>query len=249
MAKATGIIKIEGTLDGLTFYKKDGVYYVRKKSGVSRERILKEPNFERTRESNHEFGHCGNCGKLLRQALGSIVVKAKDSHLHSRLLGVLLQIKNCDRLSPRGKRNIAAGIATPEGKQILKDFNFNRNALLHNVLHAPYAVDTTTGAITLTDLLPAKQISYPDGATHVGFQSVVCVVDFETQTHEVVYSTVVNLSVNHTPASFTLQPTALPSGIGTILFLLSLTFYQENNGVQYALKDDRFNVLCVVEVV
>lgn len=249
MAKATSFIKIEGSLENLTFYKMDGVYYVKRKSGVSKERIHSEPNFIRTRENNNEFGNCGNQGKMLRQALGSFVVRAKDSQLHSRLLSVLLQIKNCDSLSPRGNRTVAIGINTSEGKQLLKGFNFNAHALLHNVLHVPYILNATTGAITVTDLLPAKQISFPSGATHVSFQSVVCVVDFTSQTHEVAYSSVVNIPLYTTPITFTLQPTVIPSGTGNQLFLLALTFYQEINGVQYALKNDKYNVLCVVEVV
>ena len=34
MAKASGIIKIEGTVEDLTFYKKDGKNFVRKKGGI-----------------------------------------------------------------------------------------------------------------------------------------------------------------------------------------------------------------------
>ena len=227
----------------------DGVYYVKRKGGVSKERIHTEPNFIRTRENNSEFGNCGSQGKMLRQALGSLVVRAKDSQLHSRLLSVLLQIKNCDTLSPRGKRTAAIGIKTSEGKQLLKGFNFNAHALLHNILHAPYVLNPATRAITVTDLLPGKQIIFPSGATHVSFQSAVCVVDFATQAHEVTYSSVVNIPLHPTPTTFTLQPAHLPSGTGTQLFLLALTFYQEINGVQYALKHDKYNVLCVVGVV
>ncbi|MCG2611609.1 hypothetical protein LZZ90_08830 [Flavobacterium sp. SM15] len=249
MAKQNGFLKIEGTLDNLIFYKRDGTYYVRKKGGISKERIHHEPNFIRTRENNSEFGSCGSSGKMLRQALGTLIIRAKDSQLHSRLLSVLLQIKNCDTLSVRGKRNVATGIATTEGKQLLMGFNFNANALLNTVLHAAYDLNTSTGAITITALRPAKQISYPNGATHVSFQSAVCVVDFETQAHEVAYSAVVNFTLNLTPTSFSLLPTHIPNITGTQLFLLSLTFYQEINGVQYALKEDGFNVLGVVGVV
>jgi hypothetical protein len=49
MAKQVGHILIQGTIDGLTYYKMDGVYYVRKKSSLSRMKVLKSPRFERTR--------------------------------------------------------------------------------------------------------------------------------------------------------------------------------------------------------
>src|SRR5436305_15155691 len=50
MGLQDGIIKITGTIDNLTFYKMDGVYYVRKKSSLSRKKVLKSPRFERTRQ-------------------------------------------------------------------------------------------------------------------------------------------------------------------------------------------------------
>ena len=60
MAKVNGLLKIEGTVEDLTFYKKDGKNYVRRKGGVSKERILTDPNFVRTRENGAEFSHlCG----------------------------------------------------------------------------------------------------------------------------------------------------------------------------------------------
>ncbi|WP_339895393.1 hypothetical protein [uncultured Algibacter sp.] len=39
MAKLKGIIKLEGTLDNLTFYKGQEGYLVKTKGGVSKERI------------------------------------------------------------------------------------------------------------------------------------------------------------------------------------------------------------------
>jgi hypothetical protein len=54
MAKASGIIKIEGTVEDLTFYKKDGKNFVRRKEGIPKERLYNEPSFERTRENNTE---------------------------------------------------------------------------------------------------------------------------------------------------------------------------------------------------
>ena len=50
MAKQSGHIFIQGTLDDITYYKMDGVYYVRMKSSLSREKVLKSPRFERTRQ-------------------------------------------------------------------------------------------------------------------------------------------------------------------------------------------------------
>ncbi len=49
MAKQCGPIFLECTWDDLTFYKMDGKYYVRKKSRLTREKVLKHHTFAKTR--------------------------------------------------------------------------------------------------------------------------------------------------------------------------------------------------------
>lgn len=249
MARANGIIKIEGTVEDLTFYKKDGKSFVRRKGGVSKERIESDPNYVRTRENNSEFGHSGNSSRVLRLALGSMAFKAKDSKLHSRLLQVMARIKNLDATSSRGQRQVSIGIGTPEGKLLLKGFDFNFHAPLQSVLHAPFELNPTNGRVTLTDLVPAEQVQFPEGATHVSLQSAVVQLDFATEVSELVYSGVENLQLSLTPTTLTLAPSSMPAGRGTTLFVLMLAFFQEVNGVQYSLKNESYNVLNVIEVV
>ncbi|WP_313806973.1 hypothetical protein [Flavobacterium sp.] len=249
MAKSKGIIKIEGTVEDLTFYKHEGEYYVRKKGGIDKNRIANDPNFVRTRENNNEFGTSGHSGKILRNALGTMVFKAKDSRLSSRMLKVMSVVKRYDTTSARGQRNVANGIATPEGKQALRGFDFNGRAELGSVLYAPFELDTATGVITLADVLPAEQILFPQGATHVSFQGAVLALDFETEESSVAYSNVVNLPLNMTLNNITLTPTSVPTGTGQQFFLLMLSFYQEVNAVQYSLKNEEYNVLNILEIV
>lgn len=249
MAKTSGIIKIEGTVEDLTFYKKDGINYVRKKGGISKDRIANDPNFVRTRENNTEFGHSGTSGKVLRKALGSLIFKAKDSKLTSRLMGVMAGVKNMDTVSVRGKRRVSIGLATPEGKHALRGFDFNANAALNAVLFSPYELDVVTGVVTMTNFIPAEQVLFPQGSTHVSFQSAVLALDFETEDSEVAYSPIVNRVLNLTPTNITLTPAGVPTGTGQQFFLLMVSFYQEINGVQYSLKNEEYNVLNILEVV
>ena len=46
MARNNSFIKLEGTLDGLTFYTKNGENLVKKKNQVSRNRMLNAPEYE-----------------------------------------------------------------------------------------------------------------------------------------------------------------------------------------------------------
>lgn len=248
MAKTTGIIKIEGTVEDLTFYKKDGKNFVRKKGGVSRERIMNDPNFERTRENGVEFSHSGSMGKVLKLATGSLVFKAKDSKLSSRLLQVMSKIKNLDTSSARGQRQVSIGISTAEGKQLLKGFDFNANAPFKSVFFAPYTLNTTTGAITITDFISKEQLHYPQGATHFSMQCATIRLNFETTESEIAYSNLENLPIDMTISTVVLTPTSIPSGTGTLLFLFMISFYQMVNGVQYSLKNEEYNVLTILEV-
>lgn len=249
MAKTNGIFEVEGTLGSVTFYKKDGGTFVRRKGGISKERIENDPNFVRTRENNSEFSLSGGAGKLLRKSLDTMVFKAKDSKLSSRLLQTMSFIKNQDSSSPRGQRNVAQGLTTSEGKAKLRGFDFNIKAALSSVLSAVYSVDTTTGEIVITDLIPAEQLVLPQGATHVSFQSAAGTVDFETGDFETVYSQEETTVIDLTPTTITLTPASVPSG-GTIqYFALLIHFSQEVNGTLYPLKNQEFNVLNLVEVI
>jgi hypothetical protein len=249
MAKANGIIKIEGSVEDLTFYRQDGKNFVRKRGGVSKERIDTEANFVRTRENNAEFGHSGSSGKLLTLALGSLAFKAKDSRLSSRLLRTMSRIKNLDAVSKRGERKVSIGLATPEGKMELKGFNFNVNAPLQSVLFAPYVLTTSTGVFSFTDFITDEQLMSPQGATHVSLQSGVLAIDFDTEVSELAVSPIENLPINLTASSPTLTPSSVPTGTGVQLFLLMVAFYQEVNGTQYSLRNNEYNVLYVAEVI
>ena len=249
MAKANGILNIEGTVENFTFFKKDGKSFVRRKGGVSKQRIETDPNYVRTRENMNEFKQSATSGKLLRLALGSLVFKAKDNKLSSRLLQTMSRIKNLDATSARGQRTVSQGLATPAGKIDLKGFDFNANAPLKSVVFAPFVLDTASGKISFTDFIPAEQLQFPEGATHVSLQGAVLSIDFSSEFSEVAYSAVENLPISLTLSSFSLTPTSVPAGGAVTLFLLSASFFQEVNGVQYSLKNEEYSVLNVIEVI
>jgi hypothetical protein len=86
MAKQKGIIKLKGTIGGITFYKsQEGGYLAREKGGVDANRIANDPAFQRTRENGAEFGRAGKAGKLLRTALRALLLNSTDSRMVGRL--------------------------------------------------------------------------------------------------------------------------------------------------------------------
>ena len=66
MAKQKGIIKLEGTIGDITFYKSQDGYLAREKGGIDANRIASDPAFQRTRENGSEFGAAGKAGKMLK---------------------------------------------------------------------------------------------------------------------------------------------------------------------------------------
>lgn len=56
MARQTGDIIIEGTIDDITFYKMEGKGYARSKSYLKGERVRRDPRFRRTMQSANRFG-------------------------------------------------------------------------------------------------------------------------------------------------------------------------------------------------
>jgi hypothetical protein len=248
MARQKGLLKVEGTLDNLTFYKTKDGHLVKTKSGVSGERIANDPAFIRTRENGTEFATSATSGKLLRDSLRPMAMNASDSRIVARLTQLMTKIKNLDTTSARGQRNVGVGVATTAAKALIKGFEFNNAALLGSILFKPYAVNTTTGVITITGLIPANDVTIPSGATHMSITGAYANINFATGVADVKSTNVQNLAVNAAATTVTLTPTAVPAGTGTKLFLLKIEFFQQVNGTQYSLKNGAYNALRVIEV-
>ena len=103
MAKQKGIIKLDGTIGDITFYKTslDG-HLARGKGGVSAARIASDPSFQRTRENGAEFGEAGKAGKTLRKSLRGLLQNASDSRMVSRLTQEMVKVVQMDGTNPRG---------------------------------------------------------------------------------------------------------------------------------------------------
>jgi len=248
MARQKGIIKLKGKIGDLSFYKTQDGHLAREKGGVDASRIANDPAFVRTRENGAEFGSSASSGKLLRNSLRPMMMTASDNRVTARLTKLMTGIKNLDATSVRGKRSVGVAIALPTAKALLKGFNFNDKAILGSILFKPYAVAPATGVITINGLIPANDIAFPVGATHMNIKGGWAKVDFANNISDVKFTNVVNLPINGTSTNVVLTPTAAPVGAGTNLYLLQIEFFQLVNAVQYPLKNGTYNALSVVEV-
>lgn len=248
MAKQTGIIKLKGTIGGISFYKTGDGHLAREKGGVDKNRIQNDPAFQRTRENGSEFGRAGKGGKVLRNAIRVLLQNAKDKRVVSRLTKDLVAIVKTDTTNERGLRTIQNG-----NLSLLERFEFNLNGKLGATLFAVFtnAFDRVSGDATLNiaAFSPTLRIAAPAGTTHFKVVMGATELDFENET-----STFENDATAILPyAAADTAPIALTSNITAnstlpVLQVLGIEFYQEVNGQMYALKNGAYNALAVITI-
>jgi len=248
MAKQSGIIKLEGTIGDITFYKsKDGLL-AKQKGGIEGSRIKSDAAFQRTRENGAEFGRAGSAGKVLRLAFRNFLQNASDSRMVSRLTKDMLAVVKADATSVRGQRNVLDGEL-----EMLSGFDFNIDGKLSSTIFAPYMseIDRATGElnINIPSFSPLKDIAAPDGATHLRFVSGGASIDFETGTFELFATQSANIQIVEAPVNAVNLLNQLAANSTHPLFLvLGIEFFQEVNGVSYSLKNGKNNALAIVKV-
>lgn len=246
MARQKGVFKFTGTIDGVTYYDSKYGPLVRKKGGPTKEQVKNDPVFKRVRENASEFGSCSKATKLLRAVLQPMMKDASDFQVTGRLNKLMHAIKNLDNTSARGERNVATGITSPAAKDLVKGFDFNEMAKINRVLKKPYTGNTSTGVISITGLIPQDHLGCPGSATHAKITGGWVRIDFGTGLGELISSNQVALPLNGVLNNVVLTPVSLPGGTGTDIFVLQTVFYQEINGVQYALKNGEFNAMGII---
>jgi hypothetical protein len=248
MARQDGIIKLNGTIGDITFYKSGNGYIARQKGGVAGSRIASDPAFARTRENGAEFGRAGKAGKLLRTAIRPMLQNAADSKMVSRLTSEMVKVLHADSTNQRGQRNVVDGKL-----ELLDGFEFNIYGKLGTTLYAPYTttVNRLSGSLTvdIPSFVPQNMIAAPVGATHFKIVSAGAEVDFENKTYTVDTKASDLLTWDSTATTAINLANSMKSNSSLPLFLvLGIEFYQEVNGEEYPLKNGSFNALSIVKV-
>lgn len=244
MARNKGIIKLEGTIHNLSFYSSVFGDIVRKPGGPSSAQVKESPKFERLRENQKEFGNCAKAGKLIRAPLNPYI-KRFDHTCVGRLTSLLTKIKALDHISVRGERSVLIGIQTPEGKGLLKGFDFNKNALLKQILKKE--VKIRNGDFFIEALSTRYDLNRPSNATHVVFTGIFSNFNLQTFTH-LIESAEYRFALDAPAQDITLP---MPSGWqGQVAsYILNVKFEQQVNGLQYPLDSAQSNSLGIIEVV
>jgi hypothetical protein len=248
MAKQKGIIKLEGTIGDITFYKSQDGYLAREKGGIPADRIANDPAFQRTRENGAEFGAAGKAGKILRNAIRALLQNSADSRMVSRLTQEMVKVIQEDVTNTRGQRNVIDGEAV-----LLEGFEFNKNGKLGTTLYAPFTgtIDRVAGTLTasIPAFIPLNMIAAPGGTTHFKIVSAGAEVDFENETFVVDNQATAVLPWDAAPTAVINLANAVTAASTHPLFLvMGIEFYQQVNGQMYPLKNGAFNALALVKV-
>jgi len=165
MAKQHGILRLEGPLGDLLYYKRDGKYYVRRKT---EHKVGTDPRFERTHRKSLDFGTASRASKLLRSALGHTVKPFTDPRWAGRLTARFVQSVTADSRHECGKRQVFAENLAP-----LKGFQLHKKKSLDiQDLSPKVSIDHQERKITIS-----VDQSLPTGDT----QLVACIVSINFQ--------------------------------------------------------------------
>jgi hypothetical protein len=247
MAQQKGLVKFRGSLDDLSFVKTKDGYEARMKSSLDKERIMTDPKFARTRENGQDFGTGAKGGKLVRQAFAE-VLKGADGRMISRLHKAVMNCMRMDTTNGRGLRTVTDG-----DPSLLKEFDFNIHAPLSATvkLVPTSSITRTTGAVTLVlpAFVPTTALHIPTGATHYKFTAGSASIDFNARTFESDTTSSAFLPVDDvatTPLTLTTSLTANTAGV--IIQVFGVQFFQDFNGLKYALNSSDSEAIGIVDV-
>jgi hypothetical protein len=191
MAKVVAPFLIKGTIDDINFVvTADGKNYARAKgkTGVTTTEFNNNPIFDRIRNQGQEFGHCAKKSVLFRQLAVRFNDVAKDGSVAGRANKLLFEILEEDTTQPQGKRTLAEGLKTKDGKEFLLFFESNKLRPLQQVLKIREQYNQENQTVTLTDFIAKEHLDWPEEATHVHLASATANWDFENDTFDTCYS-------------------------------------------------------------
>lgn len=245
MAKQTGVITLEGRVGRLSFYKTKDGYLAREKGGVSKNRILNDPRFARTRENMREFTDNAKSSKLLRDALRPVISQIGDKRLNLRITQALMQVLKSDLINVRGDRKVKEG-----DWQLLKDLELNAGSSLTSTMfmEIQYVDSPSNWVVQLPAYVTRDMVAIPSGASHYKISATGVGVDFDLGSRSVVSesSSVLSVLDSASPLTLTIDKTGLTGS--HFAFLVSVEFIQTVNGVEYAINNGAHNAAKIIQV-
>lgn len=252
MAIQKGSIILDGQIGDLSFYQSQGKPQVRRRSGVGKDRVKKDPRYARTRENNAEFGRASSAAKQIRfavkLALGERRQLFEDPSLANRLTTRLSAVIAADAEHGRGAR-----VVQSEGIRLLTGFSFNAVAALKDVLlippHYTYRREIGSLEVTLPALYPQVAIVAPKGSEYCSFHVAAVLFNADDELLPVVAQAneLLPLGFQVLPAqTFRLE---LPAGTSDpVICCFGMSFFGNLGGYPIPILEQSRNVFEVIGV-
>ena len=236
MAKQSSYIKLEGTIGDLSFYKnRDGKYIARRKGGVTKDRLLNDPRFERTRENMKEFSRAATAAKFLKNAFREIEIKSNGGKLHNRLYTLANKVLKTDPVNMRGERLFELGDLS-----LLIGFEFSERAVMEQIFKKQLQVADATDSVsvTISEMVPTKYLIYPRGSSHYRFSLIRAAVNFAQGSYQTEMVSMEPLPIRKLADPEVVLSLPKPAVEGeNYFFAVTLEFLTQVNGDRYDLND------------
>lgn len=249
MARQKGPLKLKGAIGDLSFYKSQDGYMLREKGGVSKQRIMNDPAFQRTRENGREFGSAGASGRLLREAFAGVLGRSADRRMGSRLHKLLVSVLRTDPVNGRGSRLVVNGDLSK-----LQGFNFNKRSTLSTTLteRVGSEVDRVTGEmkLILPEFVPKIHLKAPPGASHYQISFAAAEIDFDTDIFDTkLQRTAVKEISFDEEAAETLTVQLTPATILPVFLMIKVEFFTtDDSGSTYPLYNGTYCPALLINV-
>lgn len=249
MAKQSGLFPLEGTLGSTTFVRsKNGGFYAKWKTGLTKEKMAANANYARLREQNSEFGRSKTASKLLRNTLQPIIGTVNDSGMSNRLDTLMLKAAQMDATSPLGLRNVLDGELA-----LLQGFEFSGNGSFLTNFQPEYQVNykRTTGsvAVSIEPFVPLNALTVAPTATHFKLSMLTASINFETGVTEKKLAATEQLPVNQVAtAPINLAAKIAAAATDPVFIAMRIDFSILRNDLVYPLLNNAFNCCAIVLV-
>ncbi|MDP2688157.1 MAG: hypothetical protein Q8O62_13100 [Aequorivita sp.] len=164
MPKIKSIIKIVGTIKGMTYYFLNGEYVARRSNPPTKDQIYNDPRFASVRANTKEFGGASILSKAIRNGLGENEKMFKDIRFASRLSGV------CRKIIQKGNGKMGEREANLSNMpEALKGFQLHKTQIFNRIFPATPTVTTDQYKQLITISIPKVIVIPPKGksrATH-----------------------------------------------------------------------------------
>src|SRR5690606_32274885 len=161
MAKTQGIVRLRGTIDGVTYTEGVNGRLSRSKSSLDKAKMEGNPKYDLLRLLQRELTMYSKFGALLRSGITTELNRVERYSGVPRLNKILNQIKNEDNTHRMGERTVSEGLRSSKGKALLQNFDFYGKTTVNAVIDKELKLDETTGVITFEKFNPVKDVIAP----------------------------------------------------------------------------------------